>query len=140
MKIQSKFLYVIIFGLVAIVIWQTFNNQKQQKQEHQDNFLFTKHTECQNICKALYEKDLEELSEASVLNPRYGYNSDENACFYAGGWIDEDFLTRRVVNCQTNEEMLTFMTLNGEVTTTDCPECITDIDTYSKLEDDYLGN
>ena len=113
----------------------------QKKQERQA-FLFSKKTECMKICQSLFEDDRSSLPENTVFNPQYAYNEAKNACFYSGGYIslEPNGLTKRVVDCQTNEEVLTFMTINDEVFTSFCDSCVNSVEEYDRKEKEYIGN
>ena len=95
----------------------------QKKQERQA-FLFSKKTECMKICQSLFEDDRSSLPENT------------------GGYIslEPNGLTKRVVDCQTNEEVLTFMTINDEVFTSFCDSCVNSVEEYDRKEKEYIGN
>lgn len=113
-----------------------------QTEQTKQTFLFSKQTECMKICQDLYEDDKKSLSENTVFNPRYAYNENKNACFYSGGWIslDPKSLIKRVVNCQTNEEVLTFMTIDDKVFTSFCDSCVGSSEEYNRKEKEFIGN
>lgn len=113
-----------------------------QAEQTKQAFLFSKQTECMKICQNLYKDDKKSLSENTVFNPRYTYNENKNACFYSGGWISVNpkGLTKRVVNCQTNKEVLTFMTVDDKVFTSFCDSCVSSSDEYDNKEKEFIGN
>ncbi len=102
--------------------------------------IFQKKTECRDICKTLYEEDKKVLPNNTVMNPQYAYNEQENACFYAGGWIDVQTqgMTKRVINCQTNKEVLTYILINDNVFTSHCDTCVSSIYEYNQKEKELL--
>lgn len=134
-----------IIAMLAIVyyfaIFLPSQNLTQTKQEKQ-TFVFGKQTECMKICQNLYENDKKTLQENIVLNPRYTYNESRNSCFYSGGWINtnSNSLTKRVVNCQTNEEVLTLITIDDKVFTNLCDTCVNGTEEYNRKEKEYIGN
>ena len=113
-------------------------------EQDQQTFIFEKQTECKNLCENLYHDDLKSLLEPdySVYNPQYAYNKYKNACFYSGGWlylsIKGQGQTNRVVNCQTNEEVLTYITTEGKVLTSYCETCVGSIEEYRSKEKDLM--
>jgi len=125
MKINLKTTLILTVGLVFIIfIYAAYNftstqlqKQKAETEQKRQSFLFEKQSECKNICEKLYLKDIKDLSDSSVLNPSYAYNEKQNVCYYSGGWLEKDFYTQRVLNCQTNEEVLSYMTLDGKAQT-----------------------
>jgi hypothetical protein len=131
----------IIIIVVAIGYYFVSFLPSQTDQEKQV-FLFTKQTECTNICERLYLDDKNSLPNSIVLNPEYAYNENENTCFYSGGWvsINPNALTKRVLNCQTNEEVLTFMTIDNEVFTNFCDTCVNSSIEYDLKEVEFMGN
>lgn len=135
---------IIIATLSIIYYFVMFLPSQKLAQTEQANqaFLFGKQTECMKICQSLYENDKKSLSENTVFNPQYAYNESKNACFYSGGWISTNpkSLTKRIVNCQTNEEVLTFMTIEGKIVTSFCDTCVSSPNEYSKKEKEYIGN
>lgn len=100
--------------------------------------IFSKKTDCKNICETLYESDVNSFSKNQVFNPRYTYNQNQNTCFYSGGWIDGVDVTKRVVNCQTNEEVLTYMTVNGTIFTEYCDSCVSSNTEYQFKESELM--
>jgi hypothetical protein len=127
-----------------LIIFLPQKTSPKQISKDKKEFLFQKQTECMQICQVLYEDDKKSLPEPknSVFNPRYVYNENKNACFYSGGWLgtNPDFLKNRIVNCQTNEEVLTFMTLDDKVATKYCDTCVSSLEEYSRLEKEYMEN
>jgi hypothetical protein len=137
-------LAVVIAALSSAYFFVIFlpSQKLTRTQRDKQAFLFDKQTECMKICQNLYEDDNKSLSESSVFNPRYAYNDSKNTCFYSGGWISANpsSLTKRVVNCQTNKEVLTFMTINNKVFTSFCDTCVGSSEEYDKKEKEYIGN
>lgn len=135
-------LIVIVALVIAYYFIYFLPAQKlvQQKQEKK-TFLFEKQTECKNICENLYQDDKDSLSDSTVFNPQYAYNEGKNACFYSGGWININpiSMTKRVVNCQSNEEVLTFMTINNEVVFGFCETCVNSSEEYDMREKEFMG-
>ena len=105
---------ILVVTLAASYYFISFlPSHKLAQAEHERlAFIFDKQTECKNICESLYLDDKDSLSDYSVLTPEYGYNEERNACFYSGGWLSISPLasTKRIVNCQTNAEVLTKFT------------------------------
>jgi len=139
-------LVAVIVTIVLIyfsILFLSSQNKEKLVQEKQD-FLFKKKTECMEICKKLYQDDKESLpeSENSVFNPLYNYSEKENACFYSGGWLsfNPSTMTKRVLNCQTNKEVLTFTTIDNKVFTSFCDTCVASSDEYSKKEKVFMEN
>lgn len=135
---------IIITTLVIVYYFVMFlpSQKLAQTEQVKQSFLFNKQTECMNICRNLHEGDEKSLPKDTVFNPQYAYNEKRNACFYSGGWIsiNPKGLTKRVVNCQTNEEVLTFMKINDEVISGICDTCVNSSEEYSKKEKEYMGN
>ena len=140
---------VITLSIIIIAVAATYylafflpSQKLAQNEQKKQAFLFEKQTECRNICDKLYKDDKEALGDTSVMNPRYTYNENKNACFYSGGWISSVLhsLTKRVVNCQTNEELVTFMTINNEVLTNFCGTCVNSSNEYEIKEKEFMGN
>lgn len=132
--------------IVALAIGYYFvsflpSQQKTQTEQKRQAFLFDKQTECKKICDDLYQNDVKSFSETTVFNPQYAYNDSKNACFYSGGWITADpkSLTKRVVNCQTNKEVLTYMTIENEVVTNFCDTCVSSTAKYDAQEKELMG-
>jgi len=75
-----------------------------------------------------------------VVQPRYAYNESKNTCFYSGGLISHKSLIRRVVNCQTNEEVLTFMKVDDKIFSSNCDICVSTLEEYDKKAKEYIGN
>lgn len=121
------------------VIFLPSQKQVELKQAKQV-FLFSKQTECKNICEKLYEDDKKSLSDSSIFNPVYSYNSNKNACFYSGGWIstNPNSLTKRVLNCQTNKEVLTYSEINNKVSANFCDTCVGSSDEFNKKEKEFI--
>jgi hypothetical protein len=132
----------IVIVVLAISYYFTFflpaEKSAKIKQDRQ-TFLFNKQTECRKICEKLYQEDVASLSDNSVFNPRYAYNENKNACFYSGGSFSSQVMTKRVVNCQTNEEVLTFMTINNNVFQNSCNTCVDSAEKYQNREKEYMG-
>lgn len=134
---------IIVVLAVAYYFVSFLPSQKlAQTEQEKQAFLFNKQTECKNICESLYLDDKNSLSYSTVFNPQYAYNEDKNACFYSGGWLSTkpNALTKRVVNCQTNEEVLTFMTIDNEVFASFCDTCVNSSDEYKTKEKELMGN
>ena len=132
--------------VVAITVGYYFasflpSQKLTQARQAKESFLFNKKTECKNICDDLYLNDKSELPEDSVFNPTYAYNESMNSCFYSGGWLTSDpvALTKRVINCQTNEEILTYMTINNNVFTSFCDSCVSSVQEYDEKEKNLMG-
>ncbi|MGE5425466.1 MAG: hypothetical protein ACM3PZ_00005 [Bacillota bacterium] len=144
---KKVFILVLIVVAILLIYFLTFflptQNRLKAEQEKQD-FLFNKKTECMEICKNLYQDDKESLDgpNNSVFNPLYAYNEEENACYYSGGWItiNPDTMTKRIVNCQTNQEVLTFSTVNGNIFTDFCNTCVDNSEEYDKREKMLMDN
>ena len=106
---------ILLIVIVALLIAATYyfgillpkQNKVVNLQREQD-YIFSKRTECNSICSTIYEQYVKDLSgTGSTVNvPRYYYNKDKNACFYDAGYMSKDFILYSVVNCQTNEEVL----------------------------------
>lgn len=113
-----------------------------QNEQRKQAFLFEKQTECKNICEKLYEDDKDAFGDTSaVMVPRYAYNENKNACFYSGGVAENpNDMTKRIVNCQTNEEVLTIMTIDYKVFTSFCDTCVSSLDEYEMKKKEYMGN
>jgi hypothetical protein len=134
---------IIIVALAATYYFVSFlpSQKLAQTEQERQAFLFDKQTECKNICEKLYLDDKNSLSDSSVFNPQYSYNENKNACFYAGGWLNTNpnALTKRVVNCQTNEEVLTFMTIDNKVFASFCDTCVNSSKEYDSKEKEFMG-
>lgn len=117
------------------------SQQKTKTEQRRQAFLFDKQSECKNICDDLYKSDVKSFTETTVFNPQYAYNDAKNACFYSGGWIttDPSSLTKRVVNCQTNEEVLTYMTIDNKVVTNLCDTCVSSTAAYDEQAKKLMG-
>lgn len=136
---KNPSLIIVLLTLIFVGGYLLLNkNNSDTKKE----FLFNKQTECKNICENLYQDDKKSLSDTSVFNPRFAYNENKNTCFYSGGWISSNptSITKRVVNCQTNEEVLTFMTINDEIFTSFCDTCASSNNEYETKEQELMGN
>lgn len=144
---DKKITYALVIGILIIsfsvayyfVIFLPPQRITQTEQEKQD-YLFKKQTECKNICEKLYEDEKKSFGADSILNPRYAYNENKNTCFYAGGWLNLKNLTKRIVNCQTNEEVLTFMTIDNKVFTSFCDTCVNTSEEYNAEEKEFMGS
>ncbi|MDO8486212.1 MAG: hypothetical protein Q7S77_00735 [Candidatus Staskawiczbacteria bacterium] len=143
---------VIIIAIILIALSSAYyfviflppQKQAELKQAKQA-FLFNKNSECQKICENIYQEDKKSLGESSVFNSLYAYNEEKNACFYSGGWLNVDakaksFLTKRVVNCQTNKEILTYMEIDGKVFNSFCDSCANSNEEYNKKEAEFMGD
>lgn len=142
---KKAIISAIIIAALAIAYYFVFflPSQKLAKsQQDKQTFLFNKQTECKNICEKLYQDDKDSLPANSVFNPQYTYNESKNACFYSGGWLSDKVkvLTKRIVDCLTNEEVLTFMTVDNKVFINNCNTCVSSSEEYDMREKEYMGN
>jgi hypothetical protein len=141
---MKKIIIVAIIGVALSVSYYFVSFLPSQKlvktQMETQAFLFEKQTECKEVCEKLYEEDKKTFSENSVFNPRYSYNQNKNACFYSGGWlsVSPKNLTRRVMNCQTNKEVLTYTEVDDKVFTSFCDTCVSSISEYNKKEKEFV--
>ena len=135
---------IIITTLAIVYYFVIFlpSQKLAQTEQAKQSFLFDKQTECMNICKNLYKDDIKIFPEGTVFNPRYAYNKKRNACFYSGGRMNTHLKvsSKFVVNCQTNEEVLSFVKINDEVSSDSCDTCASSIDEYREKEEEYMGN
>ncbi len=148
-KYFAKYAPFIVIIVLIVIIAIFINNKSGLKNTEQNQgkqggkeFLFRKQTECMNICQAIYENHKKLLlTIGTVFSPKYTYNESKNACFYSGGWVDSlASNTKLVINCQTNEEVLTFETdRNGKVVR-DCNTCVDSFEEYSRREKEYMEN
>lgn len=134
-----------IICLISMAYYLAFflpSQKLEQKKQDRQAFLFSKQTECKKLCENLYEEDKKQLNDSSVFNPIYAYNENKNACFYSGGWIGTNptSITKKVVNCQTNKEVLTFMEVNNKVFTGFCDTCVSESREFDSKEKEYIGN
>lgn len=134
---------IIIAVAIAYYFVKFLPSQKlAQTEQTKQEFLFDKQTECMKICQVHYENDKKDLSDGSVLGPEYSYNANKNACFYSGGWFDYKSKTmiKNVINCQTNEDVLTFMETDNKVITIACPTCVNSIEEYNLRLKEFMAN
>lgn len=136
---------IILIGIIGALIFSKNSSKEvgsiQSGQENKE-FLFNKQVECMRICQGVYENHKKTLLTIGTLfEPRYAYNKDKNACFYSGGWVDSTASnTKLVVNCQTNEEVLTFETdKNGRIIR-NCETCVTGAEEYDRRENEFMGS
>jgi hypothetical protein len=144
-----KKIYIAAIAVITLsctyyfVIFLPSQKQVELKQAKQA-FLFSKNTECQKICENIYQEEKKSLGESTVFTPLYAYNEEKNACFYSGGWLDakntKSLLTKRVVNCQTNKEVLTYMEIDNKVFNSFCDSCVNSNDEFLNKEKEYIGN
>lgn len=121
--------------LLIAIAWLGYDNYQLKSEERAKEALFAKRTQCINLCKPIYEKDTE--NNLAAFQPKYAYNPKNNACYYSGGAITEGGSWKRVLNCQTNEEMLTYMYVNKEIYK-DCKTCVETETEYEVKEWDYM--
>ena len=136
---------IVLIAIIAIFINSKSglkNTEQNQDKQGGKEFLFRKQTECMNICQAIYENHKKLLlTIGTVFSPKYAYNENKNACFYSGGWVDSLLAnTKLVINCQTNEEVLTFETdKNGKVIR-NCETCAMSAEEYNIRENEFMGS
>ena len=139
-NITIPVIIIITFLIIYYFIFFLPSQKQTQTDMLNQKAIFEKQTECMQICKTLYEYNHRTFSEYNVLNPNYSYNKDKNACFYSGGWINAEnkSLNKSVVNCQTNEEVLTYIEMDGNVVTNFCDTCASSNDEYIIKEKQYI--
>lgn len=140
---------IIIIGIITVITSISYYfisflpSQKieKSKQERQ-TFLFNKQTECKNICEKIYQDEKNSLTDDKImiLDPQYSYNENKNACFYSGGHLDSgiEYLNKKIINCQTNEEVLAYRELNNKVFTYSCDTCVNSIEEYKLRSKEYI--
>lgn len=146
---NKKITYTLIIGILIIsisvayyfTIFMTTQELKRTEQEKQ-SFLFEKQTECKKVCQSIYENDKKSLPNSSILDPQYVYNENRNACFYSGGSINTslDVFIRQIVNCQTNEKVLTFVTVGDKVSPAYCTTCVNSSKEYEAKKIEFMNN
>lgn len=132
---------IIIVALAISYYFVIFmpSQQKIRLEQERKDFLFNKETECMDICKNIYEEGVASVPDGLGFNPEYAYNEQKNACFYSGGvFTSLGNMNKFVINCQTNEEVLSFMVVNDEVFTSFCDTCVGGGDEYERLKEEYL--
>ncbi|MFA6533988.1 MAG: hypothetical protein WCT37_02330 [Patescibacteria group bacterium] len=104
----------IIIVAVAVAYFFIFYLPKNQQQ----NFIFNKQKECHDICEAIYKMEVESLPDGTVMNPKYIYNEDKNACYYSGGFIGTEkpfSISKHITNCLTNEEVSYYIEIDDKI-------------------------
>lgn len=141
---KVSILSVIIITLAAAYYLVLFlpSQKRDQTAQNRRSFIFKKQIECKNVCGSIYKEDKEQLTYA--YDPRYAYNETLNACFYSGGGVSTNpkSTTRRVVNCQTNEEVLTYMTIENDVVTKLCGSatCVSSAGEFENRAKEFMGD
>jgi len=113
---------------------------KIQENNNQDNdYIFKKTSECNEICSRIYRKEVASMWSSRVFNPQYAYNKDLNSCFYSGWNISDSYVMKAIVNCQTNEEVLSYYLIDWEPFTSYCDTCPSSNEEYEKQLKEYMG-
>lgn len=124
----ASFLFILISALLLL-----FN---QGDNEANKQFIFKKQTECMEICSKIHSSIEDKNQDILTLNPKYTFNQEKNACFYSSGQIDSNSLSRYIINCQTNEEVLSLNMVGPEVFP--CSTCADTIKDFNEKELEYF--
>lgn len=65
--------------------------------------------ECRNLGEKIGKKVNSQSYESIALNPEYYYNPKLKKCFYCGGFIEDGFMTKFIIDAYTNKEIISFI-------------------------------
>lgn len=127
----SLFVSLLLILISALLLFFNQDNGEENKQ-----FLFEKQTECMEICSKMHSSIEEKNENILTLNPEYIFNQEKNACFYSSGQIDGNSLSKYIINCQTNEEVLSLNMVGVEIFP--CSTCADTIKDFNEKELEYF--
>ena len=129
-KSNKTWIIVLMVLIVAVAGYFYFSKDgkfslEANKQQQEQNFLFSMKQECQKAGDMLYQADVKSMGENTLLIPEYAYNKSLNTCLYFGGHIEKNWVGKWVKDSLSNKEIISFMRSGEQVILgSACPNCL----------------
>jgi len=122
----------ILIAILSIVL--TFSFYFNYQKFNSENFgsknvsilTFERKMECQTAGDKIYQRQISDGNEFRYINPEYKYNEKLDTCLYFGGYIGDPGLgnlQKWVIDSLTNEELVSYIEVDGEPFTAYCDSC-----------------
>jgi len=137
---------IIITTLLVVLAFLVYSNYQKTdsdylKSEKRSNLTFERKMECQTAGEKIYQKHITDGSELRYFNPQYKYSKNLDTCLYYGGYFgdSEGNIQKWVIDSLTNEELISYMQVDGKPFTAYCDSCRATVQDFD-LEKERLFN
>lgn len=108
----SAIIVSLSIGYYFVVHLPTVQTAKIAKEKEAD--LYLRKQNCAKQSQEYYENLKKEVNQGtSVLNPKYHYNPSLGKCFYSGGTLQGNVVSKYIVDISENEEVVTYLSEVG---------------------------